>query len=125
MKPLTILEIVRQAAEATGTLDKDAVVTHILREKKHEISPIRDIFRAIETLRTGKEYESNLKTPGFSNNKNISRKEFYDLRKEHGLCVECGFPAASGKVMCQQHLDMKNQLAKAKREKQKQEAANG
>lgn len=102
---MTVIEVVRQAAEAVKSTDREDVVTWLLMHG-YNISPVIDVFRAIDTIETGRKYDSNKRivkpkmwadyTNYREHNKATREKQstyvkdrYYKLRDE-GLCAICG-----------------------------------
>lgn len=112
---MTVLQAVQEAFKQVGHLDKLDIITQLLRNG-YNVKPAANVFRAIDTIETGKEHPTNKKRAGkirLDGDKEIEiEKEeyqeikkrlvirYYDL-KSKGLCVSCGkMPGHEGRKHC-------------------------
>lgn len=101
---MTILEAVQQAVVKVGNMDAEDVVTSLLRDGIN-ISPVNRVFKALDTIKTGREYASNSKVVavdmrGLIEGTEILTGEYLERRKERvkaryhrlkteGKCIYC------------------------------------
>lgn len=102
---MTVIEIVRQAVRAVKGTDKEDVVTWLLVEG-YDINPAGDIFRALETIAGGRDWDTNYRKvrrkdlsvyDNYKEHNKVAREKqstyvkdrYHNLRAE-GLCAICG-----------------------------------
>jgi len=109
----TTLQIVKEAVRRCGSDFLSDVLGSILRDTGYMISPGIYVYRAILTLRTGVEYESNgLRWREHMVNRNMEdsrnyiykgRKryqEYYSIFRKKKVCIRCGKPARKDRITC-------------------------